>query len=150
RGYPERGGNAMNPAALTPVVVAIETPVADAPGSPTSVETWLARVMFALAAVFLLLLAGLIHRAQQPQVTALEISGVAFGRAALGRVFAGGALVGTAPRARPRPLRPVPLRAALVALLPPFRMALIDPRTGLIWLPRLGWRPPGKELSVRL
>jgi hypothetical protein len=38
----------------------------------------------------------------------------------------------------------------LVALMPPWRMALADPRTGLIWFPRIGWQPPGKELFKRL
>src|SRR5207248_10746406 len=38
----------------------------------------------------------------------------------------------------------------LVALLPPWRMALADTRTGLVWVPRIGWQRPGKELFKRL
>jgi voltage-gated potassium channel len=139
----------MNPAA-TPIVVAVETPVAHAPGSPTPAETWLARVMFALAAAFLLLVAGLIHRAQQPQVTDLELTIISVGLAALWPLFVGEAVVGVLRRDRSKPLRPVLLRAVLVALLPPFRMALTDPRTEMIWLPGLGWQPPGKDLYTRL
>ena len=41
-------------------------------------------------------------------------------------------------------------RAYIVCLMPPWRMALPDPRTGLIWIPRIGWQPHGKELSQRL
>jgi hypothetical protein len=38
----------------------------------------------------------------------------------------------------------------LVILMPPWRMALTDSRTGLIWIPQLGWREPGKELFKRI
>jgi hypothetical protein len=38
----------------------------------------------------------------------------------------------------------------LVWLMPPLRMAIRDARTGSIWVPRIGWQQPGKELSQRL
>ena len=34
--------------------------------------------------------------------------------------------------------------------MPPWRMALTDPRTGSMWVPRIGWQKPGKELFKRL
>lgn len=127
-----------------------DTPPAAAAPVPTPGETRLARVMFALAAVFLLLLAGLIHRAQQSQVTDTELRVMYGGLAALWPLFALEAIYGVLRRDRTKPRRPVLLRALLVVLLPPFRMGSPDTRTGLIWLPRLGWRPPGKELYKRL
>jgi voltage-gated potassium channel len=42
------------------------------------------------------------------------------------------------------------LRAILVMLFPSWRMGLAEPRTGLIWVPRIGWQRPGKELFKRL
>jgi hypothetical protein len=119
-------------------------------GTSGRVETWLARGMFALAGLYLLLVAGLIHRAQQPEVTDVELEVMSIGLAALWPVFLGEAFIGVLRRDRSRPLRPIFLRAVLVTLLPPFRMALIDPRSGMIWLPRLGWQTPGKELAARL
>jgi voltage-gated potassium channel len=106
--------------------------------------------MFVLAAAHLLLVAGLIHRAQQLQVTALEIAVLYAGLAVLWPVFVGEAIVGVLRRDRTKPLRPVVLRAVLVSLMPPFRMGLTDPRVGKIWLPRLGWQPPGKDLYKRI
>lgn len=126
------------------------TAVVPTAGPPGRGETWLARAMFALAGLHLLLVAGLIHRAQQPEVTEAELTVMSVGLAGLWPVFVGEAIVGVVRRDRARPLRGVVLRAVLVALAPPFRMGLVDPRTGMIWLPRLGWRPPGKELAGRL
>lgn len=137
----------MNPAVTPDVGTA---PVGLTPGSPTAAETWLARVMFILAALFLLLVAGLMHRAQQPQVTDAELTVMYAGLVALWPVFVGEAILGVVRRDRSQRVRPVVLRAVLVSLLPPFRMGLTDPRTGMIWLPGLGWRAPGMELAARL
>lgn len=134
------------PAAAAPVVVAPPGP----PPTPTRAETHLARAMFALAALDLLLLAGLVHRAREPEVTPLELEVLSIGLGALWPVFAAEAAVGLARRGPGRPLRPAALRALLVLFFPPFRMASADPRTGLVWLPRLGWQPPGKELYGRI
>src|SRR5262249_44850816 len=35
-------------------------------------------------------------------------------------------------------------------MFPSWRLALTDPRFGLIWIPRIGWQEPGKELFKRL
>ena len=132
-----------------PVVMAV-TAISAPPPIPTPRETWLARVMFWLAAVDLLLIAGLIHRAQQAEVTLLERQFMLVGLAALWPVFLTEQMFGVVRRDRSRPLRPVVLRAVLVALFPPFRMGTPDPRTGLTWLPRLGWQVPDKSLYTRI
>ncbi|MBX9628716.1 MAG: hypothetical protein K2X82_33290 [Gemmataceae bacterium] len=134
-------------AAVLPVAVVAEP---GPPPDPTRAETLLARVMFALAALDLLLTAGLVHRAREPGVTALELEVLSIGLGALWPVFAAEAAVGLVRRGPGRPLRPGVLRAVLVLLFPPFRMGSVDPRTGLVWLPRLGWERPGKDLYNRI
>jgi voltage-gated potassium channel len=119
--------------------------------APAPRATWLAWAMFWLASVDLLLIAGLIHRAQQrDQVTPFELDVMMFGLAALWPVFLTEQMIGLFHRDRSRPLRPVALRAVLVAFFPPFRMGTPDPRTGLTWLPRLGWQVPDKALYTRI
>lgn len=126
-------------------------PVVDSPEpAPTRFDTIRARFMFALGFVHLLLLAGLIHRATTKTVAPLELEVMYAGLAVLWPVFIAEALWGVIRRDRSKPRRPVLKRAVLVALLPPWRMALTDPRTGLIWVPRIGWQKPGKELFKRL
>jgi len=102
--------------------------------------------MFWIAFAYLLLFAGLIHRAQEKEVTELELSILLIGVEILWPIIAIEAIVGIVRRDRSRRLRPVLLQALLVMLLPPYRMGLTDPRTGLIWLPRIGWNPRGKAL----
>lgn len=49
-----------------------------------------------------------------------------------------------------RPTR-VLARLLIITLLPPFRMTLATASTdGRVWLPLLGWQPPGRELAERL
>src|SRR5262245_7578395 len=118
--------------------------------APTRFEAVLARFMFLLSFAFLLLVAGLIHRAQQPQVTQGELNVMYAGLIALWPIFVVEAIAGVARRDRTKPLRPVFLRALLVCLMPPWRMGLVNPRTGLVWVPRIGWAEPGKELFKRI
>jgi voltage-gated potassium channel len=106
--------------------------------------------MFVLAFVHLLLIAGLLHRAMTPNVTQWEIDAMFVGLVALWPIFATEAVWGVWRRNRARPRGPVVLRAALVILFPSWRMALTDPRTDLMWVPRIGWQKPGKELFKRL
>jgi hypothetical protein len=42
------------------------------------------------------------------------------------------------------------LRALLVVLIPPMRMGWVHPATDRVWLPRLGWCRPGKDLLKSL
>jgi hypothetical protein len=126
-----------------------EPPPRAAP-APTPRDTLRARFMFVLAFVYLLLVAGLIHRATGKTVAQIEVDVMYVGLVALWPVFVAEAVWGASRRDPAVPRRPVVLRALLVAVMPPWRMALADPRTGLVWVPRLGWQPPGKELFKRL
>lgn len=117
---------------------------------PTSRDTFRARFMFLLAFIYVLLVAGLIHRATSKSVAPWELDVLVAGLIALWPIFAIEAVWGVFDRDRTKPLRPALLRAILVLLMPPWRMALPDPRNGLIWVPRIGWQQPGKELFKRL
>ncbi len=119
-----------------------------APLAPPS--TARARIMFALAFAHLLLFAGLIHRALTNSVSQLELDAMHAGLFALWPVFVLEAAWGVYRRDRTKPRRPAVLSAILVSVAPPWRMAQPDPRTGLIWVPRIGWQEPGKALFKRL
>jgi voltage-gated potassium channel len=106
--------------------------------------------MFALAFGYLLVVAGLVHRATSPTVAPVELFLIYGCLMLLWPIFALEALWGVLKRDRRQPRRPVLLRFLLVLLMPPFRMAWIDPRFGLIWLPRWGWCSPGQPLFKRL
>lgn len=106
--------------------------------------------MFALAFAFLLLFAGLIHRALTNSVAQWELDAMHAGLFALWPVFVLEAAWGVYRRDRTKPRRPVILSALLVSVMPPWRMAQADPRTGLIWVPRIGWQAPGRALFKRL
>jgi hypothetical protein len=123
---------------------------AEPPVVPSARDTLRAKLMFGLAFVHLLTVAGLVHRATSATVTPLELDVMYAGLLGLWPVFALEAFWGALRRGHAHPRGPVLLRALLVTLMPPWRMGLADPRTGLVWFPRLGWRPPGKELSKRL
>jgi hypothetical protein len=60
------------------------------------------------------------------------------------------AILGVVRRDRTKPRRPVLLRAVLACLVPPTRIVQSDSRTGLIWLPGLGWNEPGDDLHRRV
>jgi voltage-gated potassium channel len=106
--------------------------------------------MFLLAFGYLLLVAGLLHRATSKSVMHWEVEAMVAGLAGLWPVFVVEALWGAWRRGPSYPRRSAWLRAALVIAMPPWRMALPDPRTGLVWIPRIGWQRPGKELFKRL
>jgi hypothetical protein len=102
--------------------------------------------MFALAFAYLLTLAGLIHRAPQPGVTPLELELMYGVLAVLWPAFvieAGAAVIRRAPAVS---RRTAVQRALLVVLIPPMRLGWVHPVTDRVWLPRLGWRRPGKDL----
>ncbi len=121
----------------------------DAP-QPTAWRTFHARFMFLVAFAFLVVAAGVIHRAATREVAAIELSAMFVGLVILWPIIILEAVWGVTARNRSRPRRPVLWRAVLVCLMPPWRMALADPRTGLVWIPRLGWRQPGRELYKRI
>jgi hypothetical protein len=115
-----------------------------------SIDTVRARFLFLLGFVFLLLVAGLVHRGTQKQVSQAELEILYAGLLGLWPVFVAEAVWGVLRRDRAKPLRPVLLRALLVIVMPPWRMAQACPRTGLVWLPRIGWAEPSKELYKRV
>lgn len=118
--------------------------------APARFDTARARVMFALGFVFLVVAAGYFHRAMSKDATDVELTILYAGLLVLWPVFVLEAWWGVWRRDRSKPRRPVVLRALLVCLMPPWRMALTDPRFGLIWVPRIGWQPPGRVLFKRL
>jgi voltage-gated potassium channel len=106
--------------------------------------------MFALAFGYLLLWAGLIHRTTTPTVTSLELFLIYSCLVLLWPVFAAEVLLSWRHRHPTCPRRPLLWRCLLVLILPPWRMGWIDPRFGLIWLPRRGWCAPGMALFKSL
>src|SRR5688572_944207 len=114
-------GNAMTPAS---------SPGLTSP-RPTASDALRARFMFLLGFAYLLLVAGLIHRTTTKTVTEFELDFLYAGLIALWPIFAVEAVWGVAHRDRTKRRGPVLLRAVLVCLMPPWRMALTDTRTGL-------------------
>jgi voltage-gated potassium channel len=117
---------------------------------PSRAATIRARFMFCLAFAHLLLVAGALHRALSKTVTDFELQVMYAGLLAIWPVFVIEAIVGVLQRDRSQPRKPVIQRAILVSLMPPWRMALAETRSGLIWIPRIGWQRPGKLLFKRL
>jgi hypothetical protein len=116
----------------------------------TPAAGWRGPVLFWLAFVNLLAVAGLLHRADHAAVVTTELAvmlGVFLGT---WPVIVTETVVGLAYRDRSRRVGSAVARALVVILFPPARMGLVDPRTGQIWLPRLGWREPGRRLSALL
>lgn len=107
-------------------------------------------VMFLLALVYLLILAGVIHRAVSLPSDSLEVWAMYSGLLALWPIFAAEAVVGALRKGPLRKASPVYWRAFLIVLLPPYRIARSHPVTGLVWFPRLGWVPTGKNTFDRL
>ncbi|MCI0702100.1 MAG: hypothetical protein L0241_13535 [Planctomycetia bacterium] len=136
---------------MNPNTANMPIPVLNAtPPMPTAWDTLRARLMFVLAFVYLIGVAGLIHRAPSKSVTQWELDAMYVGLVALWPIFAVEALWSLWRRDRSKRTKPVLLRAILVMFMPPWRLALTDSRTNLIWIPRLGWQSPGKELFKRL
>ena len=118
--------------------------------TPTRFDTVRAGFLFLLGFAFLLLVAGLIHRGQEKQVTQRELNVIYAGLLALWPVFVVEAAWGVVRRDRTKRVRPVLLRAMLACVMPPWRMGQACPRTGLVWLPRVGWAAPGNALFKRV
>jgi hypothetical protein len=130
----------------------LPTPTPPSPGAlrPTVFDALRARLMFVLGFAYLLLVAGLVHRATTLSVTAFELDVMAIGVAFLWPIFVAEALWQLHARDRTKPRKPFIWRTVLVVLMPPWRMAMADSRTGLVWIPRMGWVAPGKDLFKRL
>lgn len=119
---------------------------------PTSAPVGSARhefLFFWLAIAYLLIIAGAIHRAVTPSVSDGELQAMYIGLLGLWPIFAGEALSGILLAERSR-RRAVVGRAILILLFPPYRIGRTHPVSGLVWLPRLGWLPVGKESFDRI
>lgn len=106
----------------------------------------LAPPAFLLAGLFLLTAAGFVHRADTGAATQLELDLLAAGVFALWPLLAAEAVLGGLTRSPAVRRRTAWWRVLLVCTCPPARLGWVHPAKGLIWLPRLGWRPPGKPL----
>ena len=124
--------------------------LAAVPAQSPDWETRLAPILFVVSFVFLLLMGGFIHRASQPEVTAIEMNVMAISLAVLWPVFLVDAGIAFLRRSPTVPLKKVILRIVLVVLIPPMRLAWVHPVTNQIWLPRMGWVAPGKAVLKRL
>ena len=109
-----------------------------------------AATMFWLAFAYLLTVAGVIHRAHQTDISNLEEWVLAVSLMVLWPLFLAEAIYGACRRHESQSRGRVVRRAILVSLFPPLRMGLRHPMSGLVWLPRLGWRVPGKDLLATL
>jgi hypothetical protein len=113
-------------------------------------ESRVAPFMFALGFTYLLIAAGMIHRASDQTVNELELQLMYGGLALAWPFFAVEgffALIRRSPEVR---LRKAFWRVILVLVFPPARLGWIHPTTNKIWLPRLGWVAPGKPLLKAL
>ena len=110
-------------------------------------EDRLAGPMFFLAVLFLVVLAGLIHRYPRLNPTDLEVYLIQGGLAVLWVIFLLEAAVRFLLRDRLRPAWKALLAAVVCVLLPPLRMGFgSQVRAHHIWLPGPGWQ----EINNRL
>jgi voltage-gated potassium channel len=112
----------------------------------TRPEDRIAPLMFGLSFVYLLVMAGLIHRSVGPDVSERELNLMYGFLVGLWPVFVAEAAIAAIRRCPEVSPRTAMLRALLVVAVPPMRMGWVNPVTNRVWLPRLGWRAPGKEL----
>ncbi len=110
----------------------------------------LALVMFALGFVYLLGIAGVLHRATQEQSLVIEVVVMLWVLVVMWPLFVTEAVLAAVYRSPEVSLRRAIGRVVLVALVPPARMAWINPVTNQIWLPWWGWRSPSKALVKSL
>jgi hypothetical protein len=114
--------------------------------TPQTPSTGRARVLFWLAVANLLAVAGLIHRSHWDAATEIERAIILTTLAFTWPLIVLDVFLSANRRTPELPRRRVIRRAILVSLFPPLRLSLPHPATNEIWLPRLGWQPPGKRL----
>ena len=105
-------------------------------------EHWLAKPMFFLSLLFLVILAGLLHRVPQPEATEFELHVIAWGLGIVWLLLAFEALVGLLLHPADESFYQALGRFLVICLCPPLRIgARSQVRPNHIWLPRLGWQP---------
>jgi hypothetical protein len=119
---------------------------------PTPPRTYVpGPVMFWLAFLHLILIAGVVHRAHHPEATRLEIQIMGYGLLALWPLIVLETWIAVLIRDRAvRPRGSSVVRAIWITGIPPLRMGMPCPFTGRLWLPRWGWCERGKALEDRL
>ncbi len=115
----------------------------------------LARVMFWLAFLDLLVIAGIVHRDISPGAPGdelpIELAIMLGCHCILGTIIALETWIAVVLRDRVlRPLLPTIVRAMFITIVPPMRMGMPCPFTGKLWLPFWGWCDRGKPLEDRL
>lgn len=111
----------------------------------------LTRVMFWLAFIDLLLIAGIVHRANHPTALRTELAIIFFGHFALWPIIVIETWIAFAIRDRAlRPWFPTLIRSLIITIVPPMRMGMPCPFTGDLWIPKFGWCERGKVLEDRL
>src|SRR5262245_5227041 len=127
------------------------TTVAPADDGRRTWEDRLAGPMFFLAVLFLVVLAGLIHRYPHLEQTDPEAYLILGGLGVLWLVFLIEAALRFCLRDRSRPTRTALVAALVVGLLPPLRMGCRgQSRPNHVWLPGLGWHPIDNQLRRSL
>jgi hypothetical protein len=107
--------------------------------------------MFWLAFLHLLLVAGVIHRANHPEATRFEIQVFGYGLLVLWPIIVLETWVAVLIRDRAvRPYGSTVARAIWITCIPPLRLGMPCPFTGRLWLPGWGWCERGKALEDRL
>lgn len=121
------------------------------PARPGSIWTArLALVMFVLGFIYLLGIAGIVHRAAYDRTLAIEVIVMCWVLVVLWPLFVTEGVLAVIYRSPEVTLRKAVGRTLLVAVIPPARMAWINPVTDQIWLPWWGWRSPGRALLKAL
>ncbi|MCZ2340488.1 MAG: hypothetical protein LC104_01670 [Bacteroidales bacterium] len=120
------------------------------PVAERTLEDRLAPILFTIAFVDILLMAGFLHRVGSSNVQPLEIDIMRVGLMIAWPLIALDGVVAFFRRSPDVSWKLATVRVLLILVLPSARIAWVHPVTNQIWLPRLGWQSPGKPLFLRL
>jgi hypothetical protein len=109
-----------------------------------------AAVLFWVAFLNLLAIAGVIHRSHWDSATEIERWFIRVTLLCTWPIIAFDVLTSACFRGLHVPRRRMIRRVVWVLLFPPLRMSLPHPTTNQLWLPQLGWQMPGKKLLTTL
>jgi hypothetical protein len=129
-----------------------EAPPAPAPPDcPAAWEDQLARPMFTVAVLFLVVLAGLFHRLPHEEIFEWEREGIETALVVLWLIVIGEAGFRLLRRPPATRLRRAVRQFLLIALVPPLRIGVPSQTcAGLLWVPYLGWREIDASLRKAL
>lgn len=115
-----------------------------------TLEDRLAPILFTIAFIDVLLIAGYLHRVESANVRPIELEIMQIGLIIVWPLIALDGVIAFFRRSPDVSWKLAAVRVLLILVLPSARIAWIHPVTNQIWLPRLGWNPPGKPLFLRL